>query len=279
MLGALRIAWVVLGLGAISALGVAVSTNVDGRRHDEYSDHTRSVRELDARLNEEVAKSRLGIVTHYDDLVRTDDRLRFVQRELGEIPDYVAEEDRRTIARRLERFAGTLDDKRDLVESFKTEQAILRNSLRAFPRGADRLLDRVEDTPDTGALHDALEKLRHDVMRLALAPSRELALQTRCDLRALGDDAQDGRGQSCSAERVEVPASLSPALDTVLSHARIIIERRKSTEDLVAEIMTLPGSERSRAVADAYDDAYRAAEESSRARWAVFLALGAALLM
>lgn len=278
MLGALRVAWLVLGVGTLSALGLAVTTDVDRWRHDQYSKQTRRARELDARLNEEVAKSRLGIVTHYDDLVRTDDQIRVVQDELDRIPDYVGEGHRSEIERRLERYAATLDEKRDLVETFKSEQAILRNSLRAFPRSSDRLLARIERTPDTHRLHEAVESLQHDVMRLALAPSRKLASQTRCDLRAF-DDEPKGAEEGCSVERAEVPPSLSRPVDTVLTHARIIIERRKSTEDLVADIMTLPGSERAGAVADAYEAAYRDAEQSSRTRWGVFLALGAALLM
>ena len=279
-LSALRWGFAGVAIAWAIALALAWTARVDEGAHASYAWALRRSLELDARLNEEVAKSRLGIVTHYDGLVRVGDEIAAVGAELAGVPSHVNGNGSATLEVQLAEYREALEEKQTLVESFKTEQSVLRNSLHAFPHNVDRLLAvlRPIEAPE---LEGAIARLEHDVMLLTLMPTRDLVDRARCDLVVLGADMPREERPGCGTVTgpVPVPAELEPELGAVMRHARVVIDRQAVVEDLVGRIMTLPVAARAADAADAYARIYRDATASSRTRWVVVFVLSVAVLV
>ena len=269
--------WSLVGtiVALLAALVLAWLRDVDQKEHGAYAWALRRALELDARFNEEVAKARLGIVTHYDGLVRVSDAHRAVGLELDAPPAHVPDDHAEELVREVAAYRDALAEKEELVESFKSEQALLRNSLRAFVHNSDRLLERLGDEAEAASVVSAVRELEHDVMKVAILPSAEGFADARCALWSLGGDVE----AECPGERVAVPATVAGELGSVLRHGRVIVERQATVESLVEQIMTLPVAALAAEAADTYAAAHARAVETSSLRWLVVYVLSFAAIL
>lgn len=250
-LRSLRLAWIAVVLALIAATGFAWLRQPDDDEHASYSRHLQSAQALDTRLNEEVAKSRLGIVNHYDRLVAVWDDIAALERELGDTPSLVDATGRAEMAPRLAAYRAALRHKETLVESFKTEQAVLRSSVRAFPLAVARARDATRDDPAAAPFREALTQLEHDVMLTLVAPSRLDAERARCALVGLDSPERPMLPATLSACARGTVAGLDARRDLVapvLVHAAVVVERQPRVERLVSSIVTQPVRARASAV-------------------------------
>lgn len=252
---------------------LAIRYDIDDAEHERYSTALRQALELDARLGEEVAKARLGIVTHYDELVRVWDQLRHNQRALFRIPRSIQGDRRALLERDLEAYREALEQRNGLMEAFKSDHAVLRNSLRALPRNIERWLERSDGAHP--ALDSALEALLRDALLLVLAPSDEQrANELRCGLELLG--LPSGCGVT-ELDRSALSSEQRQQLRTIRSHAHTILGRARSVASVVDHLMAVPVASRGRSAGDTYAMLHQRAVDDARGRWA--LALVAAILL
>lgn len=120
-----------LGLTLAAALALA-RVQVEAVHHRNTTEALLRAEELDARLDTELSRVRLGHVTHYDGLVQAVDRLRANRRRLDDAPPWV------DLAPALAAYDEALATKLDGLEHAKTQHAVLRNSVRLLPYLADR---------------------------------------------------------------------------------------------------------------------------------------------
>lgn len=249
-------------LAALALAALAVSAgrawigSVDDTEHQRYTRSLQGAQELDARLDEAVSSSRLGLTTHYDDIVRVWDRLRLNREALDAVPRFVAARDRDALLEDVARYGVALEQKRELVERFKTEQAVLRNSLRALPHNAERVNATLRAREGTEALAAEVDGLVTVTLRQVIAPS----------------ERQD-RAARDALERVERTVIdddplLARDVRLVARHARVVLDRSAAVRDVVARIMalrvpTIAGRAQAR-----YGGLYEAASRRTRA-WAV----------
>jgi signal transduction histidine kinase len=277
-----------LGVGALLALAsLAVSVvlawraDVDENDHERYARAIRRAEELDARLDEEIAKSRLGIVTHYDGLVRVWDTIEANASVLAEPPESVVQTDGGRLTRRFDAYRAALGQKKELVERFKSEQAVLRNSIRAFPHNAERVLAALAGADEHTELARALETLEHDVLLLVLAPSRDRASAARCDLVAFGETMLGSEECPGSAvDRSRLDAVVGAQLGMVIHHARVVVDRNSAVESIVERFMNLPVATAAEEMRETYAQVHAAAVARARERLVlVFVLLVAALAL
>lgn len=269
--------------GFAVAVGVAWTNDVDQSEHDRYMRALRQARELDARLGQEVAKSRLGIVTHYDNLVRVWDETAVTHAELALIPTHVERDGAEVISGALDEYQTALTHKERAVETFKTEQAVLRNSLRALTHNTDRLRARLSGRPEAEPTSRALERVLHDVLLLVLAPSTDRNATARCALSPFSELAQPDEPAAACTEpglaAVSIPEDLTPQVTSIVRHGSIVIERHDTVDSVVGEIMTQPVANRLDVAHDAYVRAHEAATSRARLRWLLAFAAAIAVLV
>jgi len=260
--GAVIVALVALGASAVRAWTAAVDT----AEHRRYSAAASRAQELDARLDEEVARSRLGLVNHYDGIVRVWDLSRTTNVELARPPAFLTDDERAAIAREAAAHRRVTERKRELVEDFKTHLAVLRNSLRALPHNAERVLPSLREAPDGEPVARAVEGLVVYTALMTQAPSE--ARRVRASRRLREVDAL-----AASAE-----PEIARAVELVVRHAQVVIERHAAVDAIVRAIMALEVSRHAARVARAYGRAHGAAERRADG-WSIGVVACVALVL
>ncbi|MFT5357216.1 MAG: signal transduction histidine kinase [Polyangiales bacterium] len=261
---------------ALALLTWAFTTRIDGAYHERYARTTRRLQQLDARLNEEVAKCRLGIIAHYDGLVRVGDEIRIANHQLDDIPDFVDRSGRRLLTQRITEYRESLENEQAHIEQFKTEYAVLRNSLRALPHNAERVLSRLTHPAD-GPLRATVESLLRETLLVVVGASSVRHVESiRCDLVRLGMD----QTSPCAEEVLDLQ-HLGPELindvESVAQHVDIVLTRNAVTTGLIDDMMLEPVSSRAQQVRDTYAEIHQRAAHSARLRW--LLVLGAVVVV
>lgn len=257
-------AWVLrglwgLGLVATGALAVVtIRRSVDPVVHDHYSRDIRGIEALDALLDGQVMQSRQGLVNHFDDIVHTVDSLEVLHRRLHNVPAHLSSDARAEVAGLLARSAEALAEKEALIETFKSENAVLRNSVHYFPIGALELRDALEaaalaaDGTTATATARSVNDLLCTVLRFNAQPSEALRLNAEKGLERLLGDA--------------VPEATKEDVAIVMTHANTVLERRARVDALTNQILEVPSRERIDAVDVAYARTFQAAVRAGEER-------------
>ena len=188
----------------------------------------RELRQIDANWNTEVGRSKSGISKDYDGItVPEGTALRLIDRvgeqDLGRLDDRLGESQKV--------LRATIVRKSDLVDRYKRESAILRNSLRYIPAATAELKARLREAAD------AAPQKRAELDAIAAAAEQILQAATR--LEASTDLAEAQRLDSAVARlavnRAEYPPAILDAFDNFVKHAtQIAAQKGRETETLDA---------------------------------------------
>jgi signal transduction histidine kinase len=217
-------------LTAAAALALCLETGLAWRRHaqlataERYGENLRSKVALEMALTAEVLQTRSGLVAHYDGLVRIGRALKSLHQGLRDIPSFLLPEQRAELLRRLDAAERARLRAADLVERFKSENAVLRNSIRFLPVAAASLDAYRAVTPDDRAFKESASALVRDV--LLLHSWQEQAILERISRGLTGLTAASAA--SAAAPRDD--------LALVLTHARVVREHAPVVDELVHSI-------------------------------------------
>jgi signal transduction histidine kinase len=250
----------VLAIVWVAAVGAwAFSLRVDAAVHDAYSERLRTMIALQHRLNEQVLRKYAGLTGSYDPLVRTMRELRDLHRQAAVVPSFIDAEGVSEVLEQLAESETVLAVQDTAVEQFKTENAILLNSLRYFPIAAAEVGEELAVVPGEEAQVAHIRDLLRDVLRVAVTLTPDALLQVREHVASIRS-AIDPSG----------PSARSLAL--LLRHADLIIEGRQTVDRLLAEILEQPGADTATALHDAYARHYLLAQGRAQTGVVLFLA-------
>jgi len=178
----------------------------------------RELEKLDAEWNVDLLRSHIGLDVDYDALSAPLPRMHWIQ---GEIKAALAMTKEPRAAAIYQELVRAMAEKEALVEEFKSQNAILRNSLIYFPPAIADLkteLNGIEAALAPArtvlALDSTLNTLLSDVLRFNLAP--ELALEERIG-RTIG---------SAMVLRAWFSPHMRETVDEIGRHARTIVRHR-----------------------------------------------------
>ncbi|WP_086998910.1 two-component system VirA-like sensor kinase [Rhizobium sullae] len=222
----------------------------DTQRHERTLDAVRTVILYNAALQRDVLRARAGLLRSYDPLVRAIARLDEATVSLAAASEVVSGEARVEIDQRVAEVAAAVRDEETLVESFKSSNALLQNSLNYFNYTSGRLAAEGDGlrAVEIGALTIAMSRFIND-------PQPEAARAVAASLNTLARPSLD----IASASEV----------GSLVSHGRLIVTTLPAVDGLVARLQASPTSERARALQDVYLEAHGQAA----ARAAMFQAL------
>jgi signal transduction histidine kinase len=216
-------------LTALSCLGlIAFSAwswhrRVDARESEHYENQLRSLLALDFRLNAEILKARSGLSAHYDGIVQAAAARKRAYRALKQLPAFVEGRAESEIRYRLDEGERLRVESDRLLERFKRDHAVLRNSLRFLPVLA-RELDPVAQP---NAIRTRGTQLIRDALLLQNWQDPELVARIDRELDWL------------AAALTTVPSPERETLDTVLAHLRIVRERTPLVQELTRGILAI----------------------------------------
>lgn len=214
---------------------------------DDMQTSERSLRALDgyaiaeSELHRDILSARAGMLRNYDFLVRED---RAMRAALEHIPEH-------------DRLAELVDQEGELVERFKTRNALLQNSLAYFEMFSARLVSR------QGPLAQRVSGLTGAMLQLTLdtSPGAVTNVEDRlADISALTFPAQD--------------AALTASL---LAHARLLRDLLPATDSLLKSLFTLPSAAEQQRIREYILERQRV--DQTRARRARYALIATSLLL
>lgn len=192
--------------------GLAWSHHGDAQRSGRYGQLLRGWLALELRLTAELLRARAGVVSHYDGIVQTAAARRRALHALQNVPPLTSTRARSELQQLLAAAARDRVEADRLIERWKREHSVLRNSLRFLPHLAAEIQPPVRlDTP-APAGRSALGVVQ-DALLLAQRPEHSVAERLGLGLGRL------------EHERLFAPAAERGALESLLVHARIVQER------------------------------------------------------
>ncbi len=247
---------VALAIALVASVGAwAFGLRVDATAHDAYSERLRSMVTLEHRLNEQVLRKYAGLAGSYDPLVRTMRELRDLHRQADLVPAFIDEEGQEEVRARLAESRDVLAIQDTIVEQFKSENAILLNSLRFFPVAAGEVADALSREPASEAQVAQVRGLLRDVLRIAVSPTADALAEVERHLASIRPDGP-----------------LAEDLRIVLRHAEIVASGRQTVDHLLADLLQQPGAEAASALGDAYARHLEVAQQRAQTSVILFLA-------
>jgi PAS domain S-box-containing protein len=239
------------------------SIAIDNDRHNQYLAHLRQIQTLDARIDRNVLQARDGLLNNYDPIVNDLAQLKQLQTDLQQTPSFVDEESRQELDRLLKTNISIWLHKEDSILRFQSQNAVLINSLTYFPIAISDVVAR-DTTPLI--LKDRLNKLLQDILLFNIdTDNTTLAVKIDREIREFSPAL--------------TPTTEGNAIKMVLTHARIIFNRRALVNDSVETAIELPTAESSEKLALAYNLRYQQAIDTTNNYRLWFYLLSIALLV
>jgi signal transduction histidine kinase len=246
----------ILAAFIMAVLALATAIGFDERSAPNQDQHARFTQLLAERhaLDQDIARhalqSRFAFESNYDELAKQDRSLRQLQAQLArEVPDFLRPGERAELAQAAASYDQLSARRGTLLERFKSENALLRNSIDYFPSAVAATLGRAHDP----ALVNEINDLRGSTLGLALA-DREFSKEMQ---RKATDNI-------LSMTRGKLSQDDQRLVDLMLAHARAIAVHKGETDGLLKQLLSLPIGETRKAFATRYDRAFAAAEHRSR---------------
>lgn len=246
----LRVALAVFAGSFLALLGYSAAHSIDYAELEAYGRDLRRVQAVTAQLNERVLKSRSALMTQYDPLVSALRDLKALLERLEHVPDFLGEAAARDLRQELQRCELALHDKDELVESFKSHNSVLQNSLHYFPILANSVIDRARAANAGATVASRIQALISAIMLFDTSADAESTARVRAAQLDLSNALS-------TAEELE----LGHELELILAHSRIILERKPITDELVQQVLSVPLPRRALLLEEAYSKHYRAATD------------------
>jgi PAS domain S-box-containing protein len=236
-----------------------LSSRVDAELHVRTTERFRQLKQVDGMLNEYVLQSRLGILENYDAINQRQQQIQLLLDELElETPQYFVAPTALAHAAFIS-YLKVHHDKAELLEIFKSHNAVLKNSLRYFPIAVNDLLNKRGLGAQSNQL---LHSLLDDVLIYNHVPTEERKQTIRAELAHL-----------LQAEHKELAA-----LQGLGKHIDVILEHQQEVNEQILQITLAPTRANGDELFHLYNQQF-VQEEQQASLYKALLALLAILLL
>ena len=249
----LSMALVSVVLAAILTFLYMRSYGMDDTAYFENVALLRDLKQLDARRELAVLKSRMGLSLNYDALVDQLSELEGLSQRLVTALRVDDGEAGPALMHASESLHSALMEKKRLIEHFKSHNSVLRNSMAFLPTAAADVR-----TATRNAAHEsnAVRPMAVDVNNVLLAvmsysqaPNESDAIQIAADVQAL------------SQRRSSLSADGADALDVFASHVHTVLREQPLVKQLLDDISVVPTSQGIDAINNLLNDRQRVVEQ------------------
>lgn len=232
--------------GAITLLSIFAFL---GRKAGEFSDAEHSafqgalwkLKHLDTAFNEDVLAARFGLLNNYDDFEVCSAQLNESLDELNKMPAFTTAEGRAAIESARNEYADLLRQRANLIEKFKSKNAVLANSRRYFPVAVGELAGKLGEDPSNRQLKSIVD----DLIRLTLA---RLSTPETAPEQV---NAQLVKLKGWCASHPEHPQAKFAS--SLIRHVRIITSENGELDNLIRQLLALPTEDSIRKLSLAYE--------------------------
>ena len=241
---------VFIALVAILILAVLISKSlsIDFNQHQRYRSAIVELQEKDATFNQDILKFRYELFNSYDSLVNSLNRQKTIQQQMQELPSFIDAREKMQIQNFLTNQAELLQQKENLSERFKSQNATLKNSLRYLPTLIAEIKETDYDKKWFIPLKTTLNNLLYDILLYNFTASEDLKPLIKTQIMKLSQI----KYQYKISEK-EFPIKLT------ISHSIIILKNKPQVDELTNQILNIPIAQHAKTLETVYDDSYQKA--------------------
>jgi two-component system, NtrC family, sensor kinase len=227
---------------------------LDPARRSAVNGVLRDLKQVDAEWNVELLRSKTWLNKNYDAVTQPQSVTLQLERSIS-AHSTVAMDSRLSEAE--VQLKKALDAKIDLVDQFKAQNAITRNSLRFIPSATAELKARAREAGDANpakraqmaALSEAAEQILVDTLKLDSSSDSGAIPAIRRQLGTL------------VSQRDQYPPAVADAFNIYTNHLITILAQKEREEDLLEQLGKLPVVQRIDALATTFDGVFAKADE------------------
>ncbi len=200
----------------------------DSASYFEHVALLRHIKQLDARWELDVMKSKIGLNHSYDALVDPLPALQALPLQLQVLEDGPDGGDRAALAASIAAFQQALAGKAALIESFKSHNAVFSNSLAFLPTAAADLAGGEAEAAPPPRVAAGVTRVLLDAL-------------TYEDRSSINEPAELHREMAAlAAMRGGLAGQLRPRLDIFLAHVRTVLRENDAVLQLLERIAAVP---------------------------------------
>ena len=215
---------------------------VDFDGHNEIIGNLRQLKQIDAEWNIDVFKSKMGINNNYDPVAQPLPLIRELESSLTQKTQQSSGSDE--LLAMLKDFQGAMANKISLIERFKSQNSIYRNSTNFLPTSADEVIATAKRAGVSGArlaeLEAAVTGVFSQTLTYNLTPDTLLKEKIAQDVTALQQKAD------------QYPTEVKEAFGVMLAHIGTTLRQQEVGANLLNELSALPTSKKIDELSDAY---------------------------
>jgi two-component system sensor histidine kinase/response regulator len=195
---------------------------IDPQVHNRVLSGFTTLKEYEAVMDRVLFQTRSGLHPSYDPLVDAQQRLHRFAGSIGDELPVTATADQ------LRHYLSLLRRKADLIEEFKSQNAILTNSLTYFPVLCHEFLGRDLSHRQMDTLVPKINRLLESVLvyMMKSTPSEDDLVRTLLD--------------DLSREKAGLPVTLQQPLSDILIHGNLILRFQANVEDTLRRFSKVP---------------------------------------
>jgi len=217
----------VLTGGIVLLFLLIVGSLSDARRNSLVMEQLYVIQEMEHNLGENALKLRYGLTHNYDGINAAFSRLRRAKNLLENGEAALPKRGVKALDDAFTAFALQLDRHESLIEQFKSDNAVLKNSLQQFVPAVDALLRKIPANEANHPLRDELNALVQVTLRYGL-----------------GGEGQSGETIAYHVDRVDqrvssLPSAMRREAINVVAHVRII-EQYRTVVDRLTQSLVFP---------------------------------------
>lgn len=202
------------------------SSSVDARKHVVVSAQLRHLRQLDEVLGQYVLQARMGLLNNYDAIIDVQRQIdSAIEKLRTERPDLFAVQGA-GLPDKFAIYLAARAEKNDLLESFKSKNAVLKNSARYFPVAVDNLLNGERPTNNGDPVEaDVRDRLQTLLLVYLNTPSEHG--------KRLIEDALS----RFTLRMRSYPPSQREQIQSLVQHARIMLSYKDETDQIITRVL------------------------------------------
>jgi PAS domain S-box-containing protein len=239
---------VVVGLISLMTFLYFKTNVIDSEAHNRFDNQLRHLKELDATIDKNILEARYGLSNSYDALNAEINQTNELHANIKNVPAFVDEDEKREINQLLDKYVELQNQKHLLIESFKSKNAVINNSLRYFPVATSKLVKNKKPGDSAQNQADKLNNLLRDTLVYYLLTDKELEPEITNQIE---DFHEQQANKTLTNEQSE--------LDITVNHARTIVKLKPEIDEIVRETLSIPVSTQSEELIKLYNSFYNLA--------------------
>ena len=220
------------------------SQAIDIGQHYQIVGYLRGLERTHVVVINDALKTQLSLTRNYDALVADRADFRYQLSELKQVIEPALRTDR-SLQKKLEAVETQESEMHVLMEDFKSEHAVLQNSIRYFPKGVEDLLNQLRAEASNPQLETLLKKVLTEILRYNID----------------NDSESVGNVEQLLTQIIALPASRSEAwqtsIDHICRHAQTILRLQPEVSRAITWLADAPTGTAIEQLALAYEGYHR----------------------